>query len=258
MDESIVSSLWDSTVTKGVSSAAASASSAAVLPMPENIILSGAMPAARALELAFRHDVGAGAETGERLDHRLVGIRLHGVADQRLHVGKGVREHVVMPAERGGRVAIKWGRDRLREINEIDRLGVKDAVAIGEMVHSAGSVEQPIDERAAFGSLRCRDDLAVGPDGRLEVRSRKAGVGGRRSRRRVEPGFASATGKAQRGDKRADSCDPGKAQAGRRTQFGPSSIGSTISDRTEEATAWRNNPVPMRSEEFISAPFPRP
>ena len=70
--------------------------------------------------------------------------------------------------------------------------------------------------------------------------------------------LSSAAGKAERGDKRADSCDPGKAQAGRRTQFGPSSIGSTISDRTEEATAWRNNPVPMRSEEFISAPFPRP
>src|SRR6516165_3766608 len=163
IDDSSSSSASDSTLMQRMPSSTASASSAAVLPMPENMILSGAMPAARALELAFRHHVGAGAETGERLDHRLVGIRLHGVADQRLHVGKGVREHVVMPAERGGRVAIKWGRDRLREINEIDRLGVKDAVAIGKMVHSAGSVEQPIDECAAFGSLRCRDDFAVGP-----------------------------------------------------------------------------------------------
>src|SRR5262249_1008555 len=52
------------------------------------------------------------------------------------------------------------------------------------------------------------------------------------------------TGNAERGDKRANNYDPGKAQAGRRTQFGPSSIGSTISDRTQEATAWRNNPLP--------------
>src|SRR6516165_2782896 len=205
IDDSSSSSASDSTLTQRMPSSTASASSAAVLPMPENMILSGAMP-----------------------------------------------------AERGGRVAIKWGRDRLREINEIDRLGVKDAVAIGEMVHGAGSVEQPIDERAAFGSLRCRDDFAVGPDRRLEVRSRRAGVGGRRSRRRVEAGFASASGKAERDDKRANSCDPGKAQAGRRTQFGPSSIGSTISDRTEEATAWRNNPLPRGNEELVSAPLPGP
>jgi hypothetical protein len=79
------------------------------------------------------------------------------------------------------------------------------------MVHSAGSVEQPIDECAAFGSLRCLDDFAVGPDRRLEVRSRGTGLGGRRSWRWVEAGFASATGKAERGDKRANSCDPGKA-----------------------------------------------
>src|SRR5262249_57477131 len=85
--------------------------------------------------------------------------------------------------EGGGGVGIEGGGDRVREINEIDRLGVKDAVAIDEMVHGAGSVEQSIDGRAAFWSLRHRDDLAVGPDRRLEVRSRNAGVGGRRSRR---------------------------------------------------------------------------
>src|SRR5262245_9467317 len=121
-----------------------------------------------------------------------------------------------MTAERGGRVAIERGRDRLREINEIDRLGVKDAVAIGEMVHGAGSVEQPIDGRAAFWSLRHRDDLAVGPDRRLEVRSRNAGVGGRRSRRWVEPAFASAAGEAERGDKRRPGWTTGKATDRRR------------------------------------------
>src|SRR5262249_30652222 len=152
----------------------------------------------------------------------------------------------------------KGGRDGLREMNEIDRLGVKHAVAIGEMVHSAGSVEQPIDECAAFGSLRCLDDFAVGPNRRLEVRSRGAGLGGRRSRRRVKAGFASATGNAQRGDKRANNYDPGKAPARRSTPFGPSPIRSTISDRTQEATAWRNNPLRRGNEQLISAPLPRP
>jgi hypothetical protein len=90
---------------------------------------------ARALEFAARHHVRAGAETGERLDHRLVGIRLHGVADERVYVGEGMGEYLVVTSERRGRVAIKRGADRAREIGETDRLGVKDAVAIGKVVH---------------------------------------------------------------------------------------------------------------------------
>ena len=90
---------------------------------------------ARAPELAFRHHVGAGAELGERLDHRLVGIRLHGVADERVHVGEGAGEYLVVAPQRRGRVAIERGADRAGEIDEIDRLGVQHAVAIGEVVH---------------------------------------------------------------------------------------------------------------------------
>src|SRR4029077_8662354 len=92
-----------------------------------------------ALEFALRYDVGTGAEVGEGLDHRLVGIRLHRVADERAHVGEGIDEHLVMPRQRRGRIAIERGGDGPREINEIDRLGVKDAVAVGEMVHSASA-----------------------------------------------------------------------------------------------------------------------
>ncbi len=90
---------------------------------------------ARAHELAFRHHIGAGAERGERLDHRLVGIRLQGVADERRHVGEGAGEHLVVARQRRGRIAIERGADRLREVDEIDRLGVQHAVAIGEMMH---------------------------------------------------------------------------------------------------------------------------
>ena len=82
---------------------------------------------ARALELAFRDDVGAGAELRQRAHHRLVGIRLHGVADERRHVGEGVREHAVVPLERRGRIAIERRADRVRELGEIDRLGVQHA-----------------------------------------------------------------------------------------------------------------------------------
>ena len=112
--------------------------------MPENMILSGGTPAAqRALELAAGHHVGAGAEPGQRRDHRLVGVRLDGVADERRHVGEGAGEHPVVPLERRGGIAIERRADRLREACEIDRLGVQHAVAIGEVVHRrAQSISQ--------------------------------------------------------------------------------------------------------------------
>ena len=94
----------------------------------------------RALQLAARHHVGAGAEPRQRRDHRLVGIRLHGVADERRHVGEGLGEDAVVPLERRGRIAIERRADGLRRAREIDLLGVQHAVAIGEMVHGDSSV----------------------------------------------------------------------------------------------------------------------
>jgi hypothetical protein len=91
-----------------------------------------------------------------------------------------------------------------------------------------GSVEQPIDGRAPFRSYRRRNDPAVGPDLGLEVRPRNADVSGRRSGRRVKGALASTPRNAKRGDKRAHSSNPGKAQFGLRTQFGPL-VSATIS-----------------------------
>ena len=44
----------------------------------------------RAPHLAFRNHVGAGAELCQHRQHGLVGIRLHGVADQRVESGEGL------------------------------------------------------------------------------------------------------------------------------------------------------------------------
>ena len=104
------------------------------------------------------------------------------------------------------------------------------------MLDGVGSVEQPIDGRASFRSFRRRNDPAVGPDYGLAPgppsrgvrRPRNAGVSGRRSGRRVKPGLASTPRNAKRGDKRAHSSNPGRAQFGLRTQFGPP-ISGTIS-----------------------------
>ena len=105
-----------------------------------------------------------------------------------------------------------------------------------QMVDGVGSVEQPIDGRAPFRSFRRRrNDPAVGPDHglaprppsrgvrRQKVRPRNADVSGRRSGRRVKRALASTPRNAKRGDKRAHSSNPGKAQFGLRTQFGPPS-----------------------------------
>jgi len=109
------------------------------------------------------------------------------------------------------------------------------------MVDGVGSVEQPIDGRAPFRSFRRRrNDPAVGPDHglaprppsrgvrRQKVRPRNADVSGRRSGRRVKRALASTPRNAKRGDKRAHSSNPGKAQFGLITQFGPP-ISGTIS-----------------------------
>ena len=91
----------------------------------------------RALQLASRHHVGAGAELGQRAQHRLVGVGLHGVTDQRLLAGEGVAEHPVMALQRRGRIAIERRADRIGQIDQTHRLGVKYAVAIVEVIHGS-------------------------------------------------------------------------------------------------------------------------
>ena len=128
----------DSTLTHRMSASTAAASSASVLPTPENMIFvrRDAGRSARC-QFAARHHVGAGAEPGQRPDHRLVGIRLHGVADQRPHVGEGAGEHLVVPRQGRGRIAVERRADLGREPVEGDVLGVEHAAAIVEVMHGA-------------------------------------------------------------------------------------------------------------------------
>jgi len=89
----------------------------------------------RPLQLAAGHHVGAGAELRQRAQHRLIGVRLHGVTHQHLLAGKSLGEDAVVPFQRRGRIAIERRADRVRQLDKIDRLGVKHAVAIVEVVH---------------------------------------------------------------------------------------------------------------------------
>ncbi len=94
----------------------------------------------RALQFTARDHVGAGAELGQRAQHRLVGVRLHGVADQHLLAGEGVGEDTIVPLERRGRIAIERRADGCGQLGQVHRLGVQHAVAVVEMVHGVGSV----------------------------------------------------------------------------------------------------------------------
>ena len=91
----------------------------------------------RAPELAFADDVHPGAEIGERLEHGLVRIGFHRVADEGVLAGERGLEHREMPFDRGAGIAIERRVDLARDRRQIDVLGAQSAVAIGKMVHSA-------------------------------------------------------------------------------------------------------------------------
>ena len=105
----------------------------------------------RPLQLAAGHHVGAGAEFCQRAQHRLVGVRLHGVAHQRLLAGEGLAEHPVVALQGGGRIAIERRADRFRQFDKIDRLGVQHAVAIVEVIHGGLSREADRGRRLSCG-----------------------------------------------------------------------------------------------------------
>ncbi len=93
---------------------------------------------ARAAQLALGDDVHAGAQPRQRRQHRLIGIGLHRVADQRRPVGESRAEDAKMALDRR-----RWNsnrtacRPRRAMSRQIDVFGVQGAVAIGEMVHGA-------------------------------------------------------------------------------------------------------------------------
>ena len=137
-----------------ISAASAARSSVSVLPMPENRILSRRNAGGqRPLQFAPGHHVRAGAEFRQRAQHRLVGVGLHGVAHQRLLAGKGLAEHPVMTLQRRGRIAIERRADRVRQLDQVHRLGVQHAVAIVEVIHGGSVTQERIENEWFLGDL---------------------------------------------------------------------------------------------------------
>ena len=107
----------------------------------------------RAAQLAFGDHVHAGAEAGERGENSLVGVRLHGVADERVEPLEGFREDTVVARQRRRGIAVERGADGFRDGGHRHVFGMQDAVTILEMIHgrilSAVRLDAGLRRRAA-------------------------------------------------------------------------------------------------------------
>ena len=79
----------------------------------------------RAMDLALRDHVSAGAEPRQRANDRDIGIRLDRVANERVAPGKGLRKHVVMALDGRRRIAIEWRADLARNCVKSNIFGMK-------------------------------------------------------------------------------------------------------------------------------------
>ena len=139
---------------------------------------------ARAQQFTLGDHIGAGAEFRQSRDHRLIGIRLHGVADQRVDVGEGAGKHLVVPLDGGARIAIERRADGLRQRREIDSFGMQHAVAIMKMMHGKCL------EHDADGMKRLTRELSRHLEAAAKRPSKATGPG----RASFEARFARASG----------------------------------------------------------------
>ncbi len=182
-------------------SSAAASSSAGLADAGEHDLLGRNARSARALQLAARHDVRARAEPRQRRDHRLIGIRLHGVADERGHVGERLGEHPVVPRRASRSNSSRTAcRPRRAMARKVDLLGVHHAVAIGKVVH--GQEELGRGSRSASRGMRLfwpwpGDRAALRIVFEIAVRWRRS-VPRSAARRRIERALAAARRHARR------------------------------------------------------------
>src|SRR5262249_43261036 len=193
----------------------------------------------RALQFAAGDDVGAGAELCQRAQHRLVGVRLHGVAHQNLLAGEGVGEDAIMPLQRRGGVAIEGRADAVCDVQQADRLGVQHAVAIIKVIHGVDNLvaQKRVENKRSFAAFG-RGGAAfiavgrIGGAGRGRARGRgfrgSGGGGFRGVRRQVEAALAAATAERERGSAQHDDGPPRRGQAPLADHFEIPNAGRTI------------------------------
>ncbi len=93
----------------------------------------------RAVDFALGDHVRAGAKPRQRADDRKVGVRLDGIAHERVHERESVGEDAVMALDGGGGIAIEGRADGARYCVERNVLGMQHAVPVIEVMHSSES-----------------------------------------------------------------------------------------------------------------------
>ncbi len=146
----------------------------------------------RALELARRDHVGAGALLGEGPDHREVGVRLDRVAQHDPLPGEGREETPHLAPHAGRRIDVGGRADRRGDRRERHRLGVQLAVPVGEgAAHPAsssslspgsGSRREPFLPQAASAASATRTAIRRRRDGARGINRRRSRHGCRAPR----------------------------------------------------------------------------
>ena len=109
----------------------------------KNDLVGGHAGGAGAAQFALGDDVHARAQTRQGREHRLVGVGLHRVADERRAIGEGGGEDFEVSLDGGAGIAIERRADLVGDSLEIDFLGMQRAAAIGEIVHDGADLTIP-------------------------------------------------------------------------------------------------------------------
>ena len=86
-----------------------------------------------AAELAFRDDIGAGAELAQERDHGEIWIGFHRIADRRAEIAEAAGEFAIAPRDLRRRIDIAGRADLVGDERERGRLDRKRAAAIGDL-----------------------------------------------------------------------------------------------------------------------------
>ena len=105
-------------------------------------------------QLAARHHISAGAKPGQRPQHCQVAVGLDGKGDQRAFRHRA-GEHLVVPLQRGGGIAVKGRADLFGQQGQRHVFGAQDAIAIFEMMHEirTGSLSPCFDRPGMRSSI---------------------------------------------------------------------------------------------------------
>ena len=94
----------------------------------------------RLRQLAARHNVGAGAQLGQRLEHRQVAIGLDRIGDQRA-LGQRFGKDFVVPLQRGAGIAIERRADLFGQRVQPHAFRAQHAILVLEKIHLAYSIQ---------------------------------------------------------------------------------------------------------------------